>query len=457
MARALCYYFNQVSADMRKIKKGCNETMKRKLHLTSGRKIVLCFLGVILTGAILLSLPISRNPGTSLSFLDALFTATSATCVTGLVITDTAETFNTFGRIVILLMIQIGGLGVAVMGVGVTVLAGRRAGLRERELVKESWNVGSYHGLIRLLNKVLLMTVCFEGAGAVLSTLAFMREMPFWKALGTGIFHAVSSFNNAGFDVFGGGTGMTTYYDDVPLCLITAGLVILSGLGYLVLLDIGRNGLKTKKYSLQTRVVLVMTAVLLAAGALLLYVLEDISPLAAFFQSVSARTAGFGTVDFTNFSSGGILVMCFLMFVGASPGSTGGGIKTTTLFALLLSAKASATNTKRQAFKRKIPDEVFRKAFTLLFMALVVVFATALLLSAFEPELSMSQILFESFSAFGTVGLSAGVTPTLCSASRIVLIITMFTGRMGPITMATVWVFRREPAFEYSEEHITIG
>ena len=431
--------------------------MKRKTHLTSGRKIVLCFLGVILAGAVLLSLPISRNPGTSLSFLDALFTATSATCVTGLVVTDTAETFNTFGRIVILIMIQIGGLGVAVMGVGVTVLAGKRAGLRERDLVKESWNVGSYYGLIRLLNRVLIMTACFEGLGAVLSTLAFMREMPFRKALGTGIFHAVSSFNNAGFDVFGGGANMIPYYDDAPLCLITAGLIILSGLGYLVLLDIGKNGIKTRRYSLQTRIVLVMTAVLIAAGALLLYALEDISPLAAFFQSVSARTAGFGTVDFTTFSPGGILVMCFLMFIGASPGSTGGGIKTTTLFALLLSAKASAANTKRQAFKRKIPDEVFSKAFTLLFMAIAVVFVSSLLLAAFEPELSMSQILFEAVSAFGTVGLSAGATPSLCSASRIVLIVTMFIGRMGPITMATVWVFKREPAFEYSEENITIG
>lgn len=431
--------------------------MKKKLHLSSSLHILLCFLGVIFIGALLLMMPFSRNPGTELSFLDALFTSTSATCVTGLVVTDTAETFNIFGRIVIMLMIQLGGLGVAVIGVGITVLSGRKAGLRERSLVRESWNVAGYGGLISLLKKVLLLTVCFEGVGAVLSTLAFMREMPFTKAVGIGIFHSVSSFNNAGFDLMGGFRNMLDYRDDPLLCLITAGLIICSGLGYLVLIDLRHNGLKVKKFSLQTRVVLTTTAALLIGGTVLLYLLEDISPLAAFFQSVSARTAGFGTVDFSTFSAGGILVMCFLMFIGASPGSTGGGIKTTTLFALLLSAKCATTGDKKQAFRRKIPEEVFDKASTLLFLALGVVFVTTLLLSVFEPRLSLSQALFEAVSAFATVGLSTGITPTLSVPGRIIIIITMFIGRIGPVTVASVWMSKREHNFEYSEENITIG
>lgn len=433
--------------------------MKTGFHitLTPGRKIVLAFAGMILIGALLLMLPISRREGVSLSILEALFTATSASCVTGFVVMDTAESFSIFGRTVIILLVQMGGLGVAVLGVLVTALAGGHIGLRDRALVREAWNVSGYSGIVGLMKRVILVTLCFEGAGAALSTIAFMRELPFLKALGMGVFHAISSFNNAGFDLSGGFRGLTEYYNDPAINLITASLIICSGLGYLVWIDMGLNWRRPGRFSLQTKVVLFTTALLLVGGTLALKLSENISWLAAFFQSVSARSAGFASVDFRSFTAAGMIIMCFLMLIGASPGSTGGGMKTTTLFALCLSVAASARGSKRQAFRRKIPDEVFTKAFTLFFMSLAGVFICSLLIALFEPGLGLSEVLFEAVAAFSTAGISLGVTPTLGTAARIVLILTMFTGRLGPITMATVWTYRLTPAFEYSEENITIG
>jgi trk system potassium uptake protein TrkH len=356
-----------------------------------------------------------------------------------------------------MLLIQTGGLGIAAFGVGVAVMSHKKVGLRDRQLVKESWNIGGYGGLVVLLRRVLVITAVCEGAGAILSALLFMRDMPTLKALGYGIFHAVSAFNNAGFDLNGGFSSLTGYYGDAALNIVTAALIITGGLGFIVLLDLRANGLKARKFSLHTKVVLCTTAALLVIGTLLLYASEDITWLGAFFQSVSARTAGFATVDFSQFHTAGVLVMCFLMFIGASPSSVGGGLKTTTLFVLLVYVRAAATGGKQQAFRRKIPSEVFSKAFTLLLMGIIIVFAASLLIALCEPQLTMSQILFETISAYATVGLSMGVTPTLGVLSRIILIVTMFIGRVGPLTMVTLWVYKPAPSYEYSEETLTVG
>ena len=429
--------------------------MQRKMSPT--RVIALCFLGLILLGGVLLWLPVSHRAGQQVDFLDALFTSTSAVCVTGLVVVDTADTFNLFGRIVILLLIQAGGFGVATLGVGIAVLARRRVGYRERKLVKEALNVSNFSGIVKLIRMALALTVSVEAVGAALSFCVFSQTMPFWRALGMGIFHAVSAFNNAGFDLMGGGRGLMDFADHTALNLITCALIIVGGLGYLVLWEILTKG-SFRRFSLQSKVVITVTAALLVVGTIILRLAEsDWTWLNAFFHSVSARTAGFATRDLSQLSQAGLLSMCALMFVGASPGSTGGGIKTTTLFALLVALRSTATNTKRQAFRRRISDEVVSKAFTIAAMAILLVLLVTLLLSFLEPEFSLGQLLFEAVSAFATVGLSAGVTPGLCAASRVILILTMFIGRLGPLTAATLLIYKNTSTVQYTEEDLVIG
>lgn len=431
--------------------------MKVLNKMSPARIIALCFLGLILLGALLLCLPIAHNPGRTVAPLDALFTSTSAVCVTGLVVTDTADTFNLFGRTVILILIQAGGFGVATLGVGITVLARRRVGLKERRLVKEALNVSTYAGIVKLIRMALLLTVCVEGIGAILSFCVFSRSMPLWKAVGMSIFHAVSAFNNAGFDLMGGCRSLMDYADSVALNLITCLLIVLGGLGYLVIWDV-LDKHSFRKLSLQSKAVLTVTGALLVLGTLALKLSErEWTWLNAFFYSVSARTAGFATADLGTMSQAGLLVMCLLMFVGASPGSTGGGVKTTTLFALLIALRTTATNTRREAFKRRISDEVVSKAFTVAGMGILVVLVVTLLLALLEPQFSLGQLLFEAVSAFATVGLSAGVTQGLCMASRLILILTMFIGRLGPLTAATLLIYKNTSSVRYTEEDLTIG
>ena len=421
------------------------------------RTIALCFLTIIFVGAVLLTLPVSHNPGAVVRPLDALFTATSAACVTGLVVTDTAETFSVFGRCVIMLLIQFGGLGAATIGIGVTLLAGQRMRLYHRDILQESWNIGSLANRRTIFKTVLLITFCAEGVGVLLSFPVFLRYFPPLEALGTSLFHAVSSFNNAGFDLMGGNmNGFVGLGDDVGLSLVTAALIVTGGIGYLVVLDLLAYR-KRRRLALQTKIVLSMTAALISVGAFLLWLVEDISPLEAFFQSVSARTAGFSTVNMAAFSNAGLMVMCLLMFIGASPASTGGGIKTTTAFTALLAAWSSATNGRREVFRRRIDDADVSKAFVVILMAGVVIILAVFALCILEPEQDFIRLLFEVISAFATVGLTAGLTPELGDGARIILILVMYIGRLGPITVATVWFFKPTSVVSYTTEHITIG
>ncbi len=424
--------------------------------MSPGRLIVLGFAMVIIIGTLLLALPFSFNRGVKISLIDALFTSTSAVCITGLATVDIRDSFNVFGRIVVALLIQVGGLGFASVSVGFFLLAGKKVSFKDRLVVKEALNLGSIKGIVKLVKSILLITVCFESVGAILSFIVFYGDYPLFTALGISVFHAVSSFNNAGFDILGGFTGLVPYADNVLLNLTTCGLIIFGGLGFLVIKEIIIRH-SFKKFSLHTKIVIIMTLTLLITGTLLIKLTEDVSWMGAFFFSTSARTAGFATYSLGTFTNAGLFVIIILMFIGASPGSTGGGIKTTTVFTLFKSVYSAATNKHCSAFKRKIPHDIVTKAFFIAFLAVSLICVDTFLISIIEPEFTFMQILFEVVSAFGTVGLSTGITPELSPWSKIILILTMFIGRLGPLTIATVWSTRRMSNVTYSEETIIIG
>lgn len=422
----------------------------------TGRLIALGFALVILIGAGLLLLPVSVRPDAEVSFIDALFTSTSAVCVTGLIAIDTADHFTFFGQAVLAGLIQIGGLGVSSVGVGLILAAGGRVGFKERLLVKDALNVDSVAGMVRLVKAVLLMTLCFEGAGVVLSFITFIQDYPFGQALWISIFHSVAAFNNSGFDILGGLRNLIPYQADVLLNLTTCGLIICGGIGFLVMLDVLRCR-SFRKLTLHSKVVLTTTGVLLAVGTLLLKATEDITWLGAFFHSVSARTAGFSTYPIGSFTNAGLFVLVILMFIGASPGSTGGGIKTTTFFALMQEARTVFSKRLPGAFHRTLPQEMLRKSSVIALLSALVVFIGTFLLCVLEPEYDFIQLLFEVVSAFGTVGLSTGITPDLSVAGKLVIILTMYTGRLGAFTLLSVWINRPEPSVRYTEEQIMIG
>jgi trk system potassium uptake protein TrkH len=347
-------------------------------------------------------------------------------------------------------------LGVASVGVGFILLARRKVAFKDRVLVKEALNLDSMKGIVKLVKAVLLMTLCFESAGAVLSFLVFSKDYPLVKAIGISLFHSVASFNNSGFDIIGGFRSLIPYQKDILLNLTTCGLIIFGGLGFVVIKEMIHKH-SFRKFSLHSKIVIAMTLILLVIGTVLLRATEDISWLGAFMFSTSARTAGFATYSVGSFTNAGLFVLIILMFIGASPGSTGGGIKTTTAFTLFKSAYSVSTNQSCSSFKRKIPNEVMTKAFIITFLALGLVCVNTFLIIILEPEYTFIQILFEVVSSFGTVGLSTGITPDLSPVSEVIIILTMYIGRLGPLTIATLWSFRQMSNVNYSEETITIG
>lgn len=421
------------------------------------RFIVIGFAAVITLGALILLLPISANEGVKVSVIDAFFTSTSAVCVTGLIAIDTADNFNVFGRTVVALLIQIGGLGITSIGAGFIIMAGKRVTFRERMVIKEALNFDSMKGIVKLVKAVLLLTLCFEGTGVILSYIVFSQDYPPLHALGISLFHSVAAFNNSGFDVLGGLRNLIPYQDNVLLNLTTSGLIIFGGLGFFVIKEVIQKR-SFKKLTLHSKVVLTMSGFLLVVGTLLIKLTQtDITWLGAFFHSVSARTAGFSTYPLGTFTNASLFVIIILMFIGASPGSTGGGIKTTTTFVLLKSAYSMSTNKHCMAFKRKLPGEIITKAFVISFLAIALVIIDTLILSVLEPQYTFMQVMFEVVSAFGTVGLSTGITPDLSVLSKVVIILTMFIGRLGPLTMASIWVNKPKANIRYSEESVTIG
>lgn len=430
--------------------------MNELKKMSPGRFIALGFAAVILLGAFILYIPISHKAGVDVAFMDALFTSTSAVCVTGLIAIDVYDTFNPFGQTVVALLIQVGGLGVTSVGVGFMLLARMKVDYKDRLLVKEALNLDSMRGIVRLIRSILLMTLFFEGIGAILSFLVFSQDYSLPRAIGTSLFHSVASFNNAGFDNLGGFKNLLDYKENVLLNLTTCGLIIFGGLGFVVIKELIYKR-SFKKLSLHAKVVILMTVGLLAVGTILLKITENISWLGAFFFSTSARTAGFSTYPVGNFTNAGLFVIIILMYIGASPGSTGGGIKTTTTFTLFKSAYAISTHKHCSAFKRKIPTELQTKAFILAFLAMTLIGMNTLLISIIEPQYTFMQVLFEVVSAFGTVGLSTGITPDLKPISEFIIILTMYIGRLGPLTIVSLWSSRPLSSLRYSEEAITIG
>lgn len=421
------------------------------------RLIALGFAAVILLGALVLLLPISVRSGVQVTFVDALFTSTSAVCVTGLIAIDTADHFTPFGQGVVAALIQIGGLGVTSVGVGLIIAAGKRVSIKSRLLVKEALNIDSYRGIVKLIKAVLLMTLCFEAAGAILSFLVFIQDYPLPHALGISIFHSIAAFNNSGFDILGGLRNLIPYQNNVLLNMTTCFLIIFGGLGFLVILDILKQR-SFRKLALHSKVVITTTIGLLLVGTLLLKATENISWMGAFFHSVSARTAGFSTYPIGEFTQAGLFVLCVLMFIGASPGSTGGGIKTSTFFILLQMTKNVCTQKEPHAFRRSISRQNISKACVITILSIMVVCVATFLMCVLEKDCTLMQLLFEVISAFGTVGLSTGITPDLSDAGKLVIILVMYTGRLGAFTLLSTWAGHTEKKnARYSEETVAIG
>lgn len=422
-----------------------------------GRIIALGFLFVILLGSILLMLPCSIKDGVTVRYIDALYTSTSAVCVTGLIVVDAGDTFTPLGQTFLAMLIQIGGLGVTAVGAGVIIAIGKKVNMKGRNLIREAMNLDSGKGLVIFVRDIFITTVIIELSGAILSFFVFVQDYPLIRAIGISIFHSIAAFNNSGFDILGNGQNLIPYRDDILLNTVTCILIILGGIGFLVIREVCSKKFRWKKLSMHAKVVISMSVVLIFAGAILLKLTENITWLAAVFHSVSARTAGFSTYPLGTFSQSGLLVIMVLMFIGASPGSTGGGIKTSTFFVLLQGIKSAATNKEESVFRYSIPKNAFRKSAVIATLAVSVVITGSYLMTIMEPDLSFVDILFEITSAFGTVGLSTGITPDLCDGSKILSIVIMYIGRLGPLTIASLWYFSRGDRVSYPEGNIAIG
>ncbi len=402
-------------------------------------------------------LPWCLRNDVSLRYIDALYTSASAVCVTGLTVVDTADTFTPLGQAVVGLLIQTGGLGVATVGAGIMLAMGRRVDLKGRTVLREAMNLSGDGGVVRLLKKVLTITAAFELTGAILSFPIFAQNYPVLKAVEVSLFHSIAAFNNSGFDILGGMRNLIPYQHSLLLNLVTCGLIFFGGIGFPVMSELAEKRFRWKKLSMHTRVVLSVSSILLVAGALLIKLTEDISWLGAVFFSFSARTAGFSTYPLGEFTKSGLFVVMMLMFIGASPGSTGGGIKTTTFFAILEGIKSAATNRSEKAFHYSLPPEAFRKAVIIALMGLGIIGVGTYLLCILEPNIPFLDILFEAVSAFGTVGLSTGITPSLGTASKLLSIMIMYIGRLGPMTIATLWYFNKGEGVRYPQGNISIG
>ena len=433
--------------------------MKRRTkRISPGRIIALGFLAVILAGTLLLCLPPAHSGRVRVTPLDALFTSVSAVCVTGLVTVDTGAAYSYFGQAVIAVMIQIGGLGITSLGAGLIALLGGRLNQRENNLVKEALNAPTWAGVGPLIRAVVLMDFSIEAAGALLSFFTFRRDYSLPRAAWLAVFHSIAAFNNGGFDAFGTGDSVEAYAGDWYFNLVTCALILLGGLGFFVIRELLRHK-RGERLTLHTKVVLWMTAVLTLGGTLIFKLTEGASLpwLGAFFASVTARTAGFATYPVSGFSNAGILVLCVLMFIGANPGSTGGGMKTTTVFVFVRSLRASASGREATAFGRKLKDETMHRAAVIIGLGFGWGLLMTVLTAAFEPGMQFRDVLFEVFSALGTTGLSTGITSALSVPSKLLIMLTMYVGRLGPLSAAALLAEKKPAAVSRAEEEIPIG
>lgn len=421
------------------------------------RIIAFGFALVILLGSCLFMLPCSVKEGVELRYIDALYMSTSAVCVTGLISVDVGDTFTPLGQFFLAVLIQTGGLGVTCIGAGVIVAMRRRVNLKGRNVIREAMNLNTGKGIVKFIKSVFLTTLSFELVGAALSFIVFIKDYPPLRAIGISLFHSIAAFNNSGFDVLGNFQSLIPYQNNVLLNLVTCGLVVFGGIGFLVIRELIEKRLCWRKLSMHAKVVLMVSAALIAIGTLLIKLTENVTWLGAFFSSVSARTAGFATYPLGEFTNAGLSVIALLMFIGASPGSTGGGIKTSTLFVLFQGIKSAATNKSEKAFHYAVPATAFRKAAVITLIGLSIISVGTYLMTAMEPQISFIDALFEVTSAFGTVGLTTGITTELCLGSKLLSIVIMYIGRLGPLTIASLWYFTKGERVSYPDGNIAIG
>ncbi|HCQ5532945.1 TPA: Trk family potassium uptake protein [Clostridioides difficile] len=434
------------------------------------------FAAIIVIGALLLTLPIASQSGESIGLLNALFTATSAVCVTGLVMVDTATYWSLFGQIVIITLIQIGGLGFMTVATMFSLMARKKIQLRERLLIQESLNQADLSGLVRLTRFVLIITITIEGIGALVLSTVFIPQFGLYKGIWYSVFHAISAFCNAGFDLMGSVSGpftsLNSYVNNFTVSMTVCALIVLGGLGFPVVLDIVRKR-RFSKLNVHSKVVLFSTATLIFVGALFIFLIEfnqkatmaDLplkgKVLSAIFQSVTARTAGFNTLDLATLRESSVFVMIILMFIGASPASTGGGIKTTTLAVLIITVRSFLSGKSDiEAFERRLAPSTIKKSLGIFVISISAVIFGTLIISITQPNFTLVQSAFEVTSALATVGSSLAGTPNLNALGKIIIIIFMFMGRVGSLTLFMAILSggrRKSQPIRYAEGKIMVG
>ncbi len=438
--------------------------------------MVIGFGVVILFGGLILNLPMATKSGESVGFLNALFTATSAVCITGLIVVDTSTYWNEFGQFIIITLIQVGGLGFMTMATMFSLLTGKKINLRERLLIQESLNQRDLSGLVKLTRYIIMMTFAIEGIGALLLAMVFIPKLGLLKGIWYSLFHSISAFCNAGFDLMGSITGefssLTYFADNTLINFVICGLIILGGIGFPVLLDIINNK-KYSKLNVHSKIVINTTVILIAIGFLFVFIAEFNNKgtlgglsmkeklLSSVFQSVTLRTAGYNTIDLTLLKESTLFLMIILMLIGASPASTGGGLKTTTIATLFLTVKSFILGKEDiEVYQRRIGNTTVKKALGIFFIGVFIVLFGTLTLTIVNPEFTLLESSFEVVSAFATVGLSIGGTPSLTSLGKVVIMILMFLGRVGSLTIFIALLSRNnriKSKIRYAEGKIIVG
>lgn len=442
----------------------------RKRKFTPVQVLAIGFASIIFLGAVLLTLPISSNSGESTPFIDCLFTATTSVCVTGLVVVDTGTYWNYFGKTVIMILIETGGLGFMSFATLFSLLLGKRITFKERLVMQEALGTNSFGGLVRLTRYVLLFSFGVQLIGASLLATQFIPMYGILKGIYYSIFHSVSAFCNAGIDLMGNFDSLTKFYNNYVIILTIAFLIIIGGIGFAVWAEI-YSFKKLKKVSLHTKLVLTITLALIVIGTVIIFALEYGNPktlagmtfpdkiLSSFFASVTPRTAGFNSISTSGMSPGGKLITVIFMFIGGSPGSTAGGVKTTTVGVLLFTV-ISIINGREdtEIYKTKVNKEIVYRAFAIMAVGLLIVGGDVFILSITEKVANLGEILYEVTSAFGTVGLSLGLTTKLTMIGKMIIILTMYAGRVGPLTIALALAKnKKSTGIKYPEEKIMVG
>lgn len=443
---------------------------KRNFKLKGVQILALGFILVILVGALILTLPISTTSGESTNFLDALFTATSAVCVTGLIVVDTGTYWNMFGQTVIMILIEIGGLGFMSFTTLIAIILGKKITLRERLILQDAMNTFNIQGLVKMVKYVLMFTVSVQFFGALLFSTQFVPEYGLGRGIFYSIFHSISAFCNAGFDIFGNFSSLTSYNSNAVVILVASALIIIGGLGFTVWSEL-YSSKSLKKVSLHSKMVILMTTVLVLGGTVLMFLFENnnINTIAdmsfidkvmnSFFASVTPRTAGFNSIPTDGMTTAGQFLTIILMFIGGSPGSTAGGIKTTTIGILIVTIVCVIKGREdAEVFKRRFSKELVYRAFTLIFIGLSLVIVVTMLLSYTEKGASFMALFYEAVSAFGTAGLTLGLTSELSNIGKVLIIFLMYLGRVGPLTVVLSITRKRiNSGIKYPEGKILIG